>query len=558
MSTPRHGRDIDILIEMGFTHLLTLTEESPLHPSLLYMKPIRHIYVPLKNYEAPTLAEMDVILAHIRNDGVWLVHCGGGVGRTGTVLACCLAVLGSNHEQDSKPQSEPQLDARTAISLLRHMRPKSLESRQQEQFVTKYVSHRWKTLHEVLQLDEPSAKLEIMSTGASVGATTATVLIMVGRPGSGKSWLASAIAKRRRNTIVINQDEGGRAACERQWGRAQSSDMLIILDRCNPSKKERKRWLRLLPDDRRCIALYFDYDPILCQQRMNRRLDHPTIRAGCGENALCQKGREMEAPSFKEGFHQIFVISSFAAAKEALRTLTPTLPLLKFPRTPHLLHTEAVTKDDIVHNDFSILEGQLTLEEKIDGANVGFSLDIYGAIQCQNRSHWVHANDHAQFKPLNGWLEKHRSELIQVLARDANFLERHILYGEWVVAKHSVHYTSLPDYFLAFDLYDRLTNEFVSRSVFTSALRGTRIRQVPLISKVSWITRTEILQMIQKQSSYANGKQEGIYVRFEDKARLKTIGRGKIVRADFIAGDEHWARGPLVLNGIIVREGTKK
>ena len=43
MSTPRHGRDIDILIKMGFTYLLTLTKASPLHPSLLYMKPIRYL-----------------------------------------------------------------------------------------------------------------------------------------------------------------------------------------------------------------------------------------------------------------------------------------------------------------------------------------------------------------------------------------------------------------------------------------------------------------------------------------------------------------------------------
>ena len=34
--------------------------------------------------------------------------------------------------------------------------------------------------------------------------------------------------------------------------------------------------------------------------------------------------------------------------------------------------------------------------------------------------------------------------------------------GEWLYAKHSIHYTRLPDYFLAFDLYDRRTGVFHS------------------------------------------------------------------------------------------------
>jgi hypothetical protein len=32
---------------------------------------------------------------------------------------------------------------------------------------------------------------------------------------------------------------------------------------------------------------------------------------------------------------------------------------------------------------------------------------------------------------------------------------RHILFGEWCRAQHSVFYSRLPDYFLAFDIWDR-------------------------------------------------------------------------------------------------------
>lgn len=548
MSTPRHAGDIGVLIDMGFTHVLTLTEESPLDPAWFRLQPLRHIYIPVRNYGTPTLEEMDAILEQVCEGGVWLVHCGGGVGRAGTVLACLMTMLGRSGELGS----EPQMDAKTAIALLRSMRPRSLESDLQTTFVAEYVSHRWKAYHREPVCAEPSTKLEIspgrVDPVSNVASTT--VIVMIGKPGSGKSWLASAVAKRRSKTIIVSQDADGRAACEREFSQSRPDGTLVILDRCNPRRKDRAEWLRLVPSGCRCIAVYFDYDASLCRQRMNRRLGHPTFRAGRGANALDQMEREMQRPALSEGFHAVLLVSSFQAAVEALVLLTPTPPLLKFPRTPHLLDTGASSKDDIVLADFKELVGHLTLEEKIDGANMGFSLDVHGAIQCQNRSHWVNAADHAQFKPLSQWLDVHGAELVNILNRDAHFLERYILYGEWVVAKHSVHYTSLPDFFLAFDLYDRLEGSFVSRSVLTSALRGSSIAQVPLIKEVESVTKAEILAMVQKQSVHAQSRREGVYVRFEDEGRTRTVRRGKVVRSDFVAGSEHWTRASLVLNGV--------
>ena len=39
---------------------------------------------------------------------------------------------------------------------------------------------------------------------------------------------------------------------------------------------------------------------------------------------------------------------------------------------------------------------------------------------------------------------------------------RNILYGEWVYAKHSIHYTALPGYFIAFDIWDKQTKTFMA------------------------------------------------------------------------------------------------
>lgn len=61
--------------------------------------------------------------------------------------------------------------------------------------------------------------------------------------------------------------------------------------------------------------------------------------------------------------------------------------------------------------------------------------------------------------------------------------ERHILFGEWLYAKHSIHYTQLPSYFIAFDLFDKKENKFYSRRERNKVLDQTTIPYVPLIQE---------------------------------------------------------------------------
>lgn len=539
MSTPRNANDVDILVKLGFTHILTLTAETPLDPERFRFIPITHIYIPVPNWDPPTIAEMDLIWDKVQEGGKWVIHCGGGVGRAGTVLACLIAMLG---EGDQSESTYPILDAKTAISLLRQARPRSLESRQQEEFVAKWVSHRWK-VGNTLEIIEPVSLLS--HTPVPPGPIC---LFLVGRPGSGKSWLSDVLSKRRK-TMVVSQDESGsRSACERQLGTSVPDDTLIILDRCNPRMDDRKVWMELI--DRPAIAVYFDYTKDLCEQRINRRLAHPTLRPGRGNNALTQMDRDMQPPTMDEGFAGIVTISSFFAARKAIDLFSNPPVIVKFPRTPHLLNLGAKTDDDLVLPAFTTLTGNLVIEEKIDGANMGISLDFDGSIRVQNRSHWISANDHAQFKPLTKWIEDRETALKKLLHQDPTFPERWILYGEWVVAKHSIHYTRLPDRFLAFDLYDRYTQTFVSRGVLGTALEGTGICQVPLIDRVNTLEEKQIHRHLATISSYGDSCIEGIYVRKEDPTGQRTVERSKVVRGDFIAGNQHWGKQTLVLNDV--------
>ena len=378
MSTPRNKADCTILKRMGFTHVLSLTEETPLDDAWFAMGPQR-LYIPLSNYDSPTLQEMDQVYDRISEGGVWLIHCGGGLGRAGTVLACLVAMLG----RDGIEGLAPKLEASRAVALVRQLRPGSIESSKQEQFVTKWVSHRWALAFRNDKIAEPSTSLRCEGFVPESGGA---VLFLIGKPGSGKSWFASAVAKRRTpgTTIVVSQDDtGSRAACQREISRRDRLECLLIFDRCNPSIQDRQIWLRLI--DRPCIAVYFDYPKALCRQRIDTRLDHPTIRAGQGSRALDDFADQMQPAALSEGFASIVTVTSFAASRDAVRLFAKDPPLLKYPRTAHLMNLGSASGYDIVFENFRTITGNIIIEEKIDGANIGFSLNWDKAILCQNR-----------------------------------------------------------------------------------------------------------------------------------------------------------------------------
>ena len=87
---------------------------------------------PMTDGTAPaSTAEMDAIIAYVesaRRQGDVAVACMGGVGRTGTIVACALVASGSN--------------ARDAIARVRQLRhPEAVETEEQVMFVEAYERH---------------------------------------------------------------------------------------------------------------------------------------------------------------------------------------------------------------------------------------------------------------------------------------------------------------------------------------------------------------------------------------------------------------------------------
>lgn len=218
--------------------------------------------------------------------------------------------------------------------------------------------------------------------------------------------------------------------------------------------------------------------------------------------------------------------------------------LKKFPRTPHLIWLgEGAPRDDKIMSDNetdAFLGSSVVVEEKIDGANLGLSLGTDGRIRAQSRGNFLApGRSHAQWNPLWPWLAEREQSLIGGLRNNR------MLFGEWCHATHTVAYDALPDWFVAFDVFEPETSTFWSSTRRNAFAAELGISIVPELFRGRLQLRT-LPEMI-GQSTFGAGRMEGLYLRRETEVRL--LSRAKIVAREFkqqIA--EHWTRRPLVKN----------
>jgi ATP-dependent RNA circularization protein (DNA/RNA ligase family) len=209
----------------------------------------------------------------------------------------------------------------------------------------------------------------------------------------------------------------------------------------------------------------------------------------------------------------------------------------KFPSTPHLATMPGVDiRGDKVLTESerdAFLTHEVTVEEKVDGANLGLSFDANGNIRAQNRGAYLHLPGSGQWKKLGEWLAIHTDTLFEHLS------DRYILFGEWCYAQHSIFYDRLPDWFLAFDVYDREAGHFLTTARRDRLLGEIHISKVPDIARGRF-TYSEIQKLL-SQSKLTNQPAEGIYLRIDHGDWLEQ--RAKLVRPAFIqAVEQHWSR----------------
>jgi ATP-dependent RNA circularization protein (DNA/RNA ligase family) len=229
-----------------------------------------------------------------------------------------------------------------------------------------------------------------------------------------------------------------------------------------------------------------------------------------------------------------------------------TADFFRFPHTPHIAWLgQSAPRDDKVLSSNEVtamLTGEVMVEEKLDGANLGLSLDPNGQLRVQNRGQYL-AEPHAgQFARLPAWLARHSSTLSTAMTSDL------ILFGEWCAARHSLDYAALPDWFLLFDVYDHAAGRFWSTPRRNALARVAGLVTVPSVL-YGKITVPSLIQLVATTPSrYRSGALEGVVIRRESPDWCEA--RAKLVRPDFTqAIDTHWRKRAIEWNRIDYSSG---
>jgi hypothetical protein len=199
------------------------------------------------------------------------------------------------------------------------------------------------------------------------------------------------------------------------------------------------------------------------------------------------------------------------------------LPYTRYQRTYHLPWSN-MTKDDRMLENTSQFEGQeVVVTVKMDGANV----TMY--------PNYIHGRS---VKPLSG----QDSGMVKALHAQI----RHDIPGGWrlcgenLYAKHSIHYQSLPSYFLLFSIWDE-RNECLSWDETVEWAEMLGLTTVPLIYRGVW-DAAKVRALYQPQ--FEGSDMEGYVVRLARRFSYGEFRRslGKFVRPNFAAGRHNYHR----------------
>ena len=229
---------------------------------------------------------------------------------------------------------------------------------------------------------------------------------------------------------------------------------------------------------------------------------------------------------------------------------------IKYPSTRHLPWSHEVASDDTAHQNVNTFVGYpLVSTVKMDGGNAMLVKDSENPVRARNGKH---ANkEHFDMCKQMYWENNLYEEIPEHLQ----------IFGEWLYAKHSIHYgcecseecddvgPGLLDYFQVFGVYDTRYDLFLGWHETAELADRLDLTVVPQIgygdtkefarSDQFWNYYYDLSQEVVKQGH------EGIVVRSALPFHYGQVEQrlGKYVRPNHVTEDEeHWSHRPLVQN----------
>ena len=217
------------------------------------------------------------------------------------------------------------------------------------------------------------------------------------------------------------------------------------------------------------------------------------------------------------------------------------MQIIKYPKIYRLPTLNITAKKTLTSKEVKeLFDGEVIIEEKIDGSIIGLA-----NTHAQGRGREIRLGENSkQFKFFNSWRSQNQFKIDKIP-------DNTIIYGEWMYAKHNVFYDKLPDFFIAFDVFDN--GKFLDYKRKIKLINDIGFSNSKLLFEGVWNKTTE--KLIDKLIGTSHFSTDEIMEGFVIKNYKKQLF-GKYVRREFMDDlDEHWLRKPLVVNKL---EGWKK
>jgi len=205
---------------------------------------------------------------------------------------------------------------------------------------------------------------------------------------------------------------------------------------------------------------------------------------------------------------------------------------IKYPRTHHLPWSPGATDDDKILMDLSCFNGKrVIVTKKMDGENTTMYSNHIHARSLDSRG----GTDRDWVKTL--WAG---------IAHDIP--ENWRICGENLWAKHSIHYTDLPSYFMGFSVWNE-HNTCLGWDDTMQFFELLGISPVPVMYDFIW--DEEKIKKI--HTELLNDKDEGFVVRNADRFHYDQFQHNvvKYVRKGHVQTDTHWRTQSFVPNVLI-------